>query len=61
MSGIEAPLWLRFARVLALAPAPLTVEERASLAAAPRQKCADTLHAYRLFVQGRDGWQLGDW
>ncbi|HEV8655019.1 MAG TPA: hypothetical protein VGR85_05850 [Candidatus Limnocylindria bacterium] len=61
LPSIDAPQWLRLARVLALAPASLTVEEVASLAAAPREECAATLGTYPLFVEGPDGWQLGEW
>lgn len=61
LPSIDAPLWLRTARLLALAPAPLASTEIAQLVVAPRDACESVLRSHALFVAGRDGWQLGDW
>lgn len=61
LPSADAPLWLGVARLLALAPAPMTPDEISTLVYAPRAACDATLHAHRLFVEGPDGWQLGDW
>jgi hypothetical protein len=58
---VDAPLWLRVARVLALAPAPLTATQVCAVASASTDKVERVLGEHRAFVCGPDGWQLGDW
>lgn len=60
------PLPVRMAHALAVAPAPLTIDEIVSVLTATGALATDiqveaTLRTYSAFVMGRHGWQLGSW